>query len=128
YKRYFPSAPPTLEEAIGSDGSLDLNVFISRMMTPWDREFSERLLAYEQKKYIDKVFTETQVRQVVDIREDEVEEFLQTCRPSYAFLVRATEYELVKYIRDAYHLYRRAKYGETLDGRETPERRSSSGK
>src|SRR3546814_16206779 len=91
------------------------------MMTPWDREFSERLLAYEQKKYIDKVFTETQVRQVVDIREDEVEEFLQTCRPSYAFLVRATEYELVKYIRDAYHLYRRAKYGETLRSEERRE-------
>src|SRR3546814_6681949 len=98
------------------------------MMTPWDREFSERLLAYEQKKYIDKVFTETQVRQVVDIREDEVEEFLQTCRHSNAFLVRATEYDLVKYISDAYHLYRRATYGATINGRETQERRSSYGK
>src|SRR5690606_24216794 len=54
YERYFPSPPPSLKDAIGSNGSLDLNTFISRMMTPWDREFSERLLAYEQKKYIDK--------------------------------------------------------------------------
>lgn len=114
YERYFPSPPPNLKEAIGSDGSLDLNAYISRMMTPWDREFSERLLAYEQKKYIDKVFTEARVTQVVAIGEDELEEFMRTCRPSYSFLVTATEYDLVKYIRDAYDLYRSAKYGETL--------------
>ncbi|QEC51641.1 hypothetical protein EDD80_102167 [Anseongella ginsenosidimutans] len=115
YQRYFPSPPPTLEDAIGSDGSLDLNAFISRMMTPWDREFSARLLEYEQKKYIDKVFTAEKVKQVVDVREEELEEFLRTCRPSYGFLVTATEYDLIRYIRDAYKLYRSAKYGETLD-------------
>lgn len=114
YERYFPSPPPTLDEAIGSDGSLDLNAYISRMMTPWDREFSQRLLEYEQKKYIDKVFTETRVKQVVPIEEKELEEFMRTCRPSYTFLVTATEYDLIKYIRDAYDLYRSAKYGETL--------------
>lgn len=115
YERYFPSPPPTLEDAIGSDGGLDLNAFITRMMTPWDREFSERLLEYEQKKYIDKVFTVARVKEVVDIRDDELEEFMRTCRPSYAFLLTATEYDLVKYIRDAYQLYRSAKYGETLN-------------
>lgn len=115
YQRYFPSPPPTLEDAIGSNGGLDLNAFITRMMTPWDREFSERLLEYEQKKYIDKVFTIARVKQVVEIRDDELEEFMRTCRPSYAFLVTATEYDLVKYIRDAYQLYRSAKYGETLN-------------
>lgn len=120
YERYFPSPPPTLEDAIGSNGGLDLNAFISRMMTPWDREFSERLLEYEQKKYIDKVFTVARVKQVVDIRDEELEEFMRTCRPSYAFLVTATEYDLVKYIRDAYRLYRSAKYGETLRRGNTP--------
>lgn len=117
YKRFFPSPPPTLGEAIGSDGSLDLNAYISRMMTPWDREFSQRLLDYEQKKYIDKVFTLERIKQVVDIQENEVEEFMRTCRPSYNFLVTATEYDLIRYIRDAYDLYRSAKYGEALPSR-----------
>lgn len=120
YERYFPSPPPDLKDAIASDGSLDLNTFISRMMTPWDREFSERLLEYEQKKYINKVFTVERVKQVVDVPEEELEEFMRTCRPSYGFLLKANEYDLVKYIRDAYDLYRRAKYGETLNRRESP--------
>lgn len=114
YERYFPSPPPSLKEAVGPDGSLDLNAYVSRMMTPWDREFSERLLEYEQKKYINKVFTEARVTQVVPVEESELEEFMRTCRPSYSFLVTATEYDLIKYIRDAYDLYRSAKYGETL--------------
>lgn len=117
YERYFPSPPPSLKDAIGSDGSLDLNAFISRMMTPWDREFSERLLAYEQKKYIDKVFTPELVKGIVDVPDKDLDDFMKVCRPSYLFLATATEYDLVKYVRDAYRLYLRARYGETLDGK-----------
>lgn len=106
YGKYFPQPPAKLK--IAPDGSLDLTeVLVSALPTPRDKEFQQRLIEYEQNQYIDKVFTPERVRSVIDIPEEELPVFMRTFRPSYRFLVRASEYDFVKYVKDSYKLFSR---------------------
>lgn len=69
--------------------------------------FRNRLISEEQKKFIEKKFNKVVIREVVDIAEEEIPEFISLYSPGYYFASTATEYEMKEYIKESYQLYKK---------------------
>ena len=62
---------------------------------------------WQNEKYVDFVFNEELVKRITYLDNEDLKRFMRIYRPNYRFLRESTEYEYLKYIKDAYKLYRK---------------------
>lgn len=64
--------------------------------------FQEMYAQWEEEKFIDFVFNEKLVTRITYLSGDLLKEFMNTYRPSYAFLRNVSDYEYLDYIKSSY--------------------------
>jgi hypothetical protein len=69
--------------------------------------FQSRLVQDEKDGYIDYRFNRSIVLKVTRLEGDELDSFMTRYRPSYDFCKRATDYDLLDYIKLAFHEYQK---------------------
>ena len=68
--------------------------------------FQSRLLEEEQQKFILHRFTKPLVSEITGLKDETLDSFMLKYRPSYSFVVGASDYALRKYIKDMYEIHR----------------------
>lgn len=71
----------------------------------WMKNFHATVMRDEQDRFIDYKFTPELVTNLTGLKEEELKLFMKEYRPSYYFLVEATDYEFYSYIKAAYREY-----------------------
>lgn len=69
--------------------------------------FQQRLLLEEQEKFIDYRFNKALVRRLTLLESPELEQFMQTFRPSYLFTKMAGDYEFRLYIKQSLYRFKK---------------------
>jgi hypothetical protein len=69
--------------------------------------FQRRLVEEEQDKYIDHRFNRSVVLKVTHLQGDQLDSFMVRYRPSYEFCQRATDYDLMDYMKLAFKEYQK---------------------
>ncbi len=68
----------------------------------------QRILEKDYKEeVIDYRFNPTYVRTVIDIKEADVDDFMLQYRPTYQFVLTASEYAFIRFIKNSYASYKR---------------------
>ncbi|MCB0741129.1 MAG: hypothetical protein KDB92_08805, partial [Chitinophagaceae bacterium] len=65
--------------------------------------FQKRLFEEEQQKFISHIFTKSLVSRLTGLEGELLDSFMVKQRPSYAFILSASDYTLRKYIMDTYN-------------------------
>lgn len=69
--------------------------------------FKERLINFEQDKFIDQRFTAELVANLTGLEDDSLQHFMNHNRPSFEFARDASQYDLLLFIKQAAEKYRR---------------------
>jgi len=111
YARIFNYRKPGFHPDITGMGvGLDLNQLIemfNRAKTRRTLAFQRRLVDEEKDGYVDFRFNRSIVLKVTHLEGDELDSFMMRYRPSYDFCRRATDYDLLDYIKLAFHEYQK---------------------
>ncbi len=115
YEKYFDYKKPGFKITDGSAGlgmgaGVDLNQLIE--MFEFDKKrralaFQHRLIEDEQDKYVDHRFNASMVLKITHLQGDELDSFMLKYRPSYTFCKRATDYDLLDYVKLAFREYQK---------------------
>lgn len=125
YEKYFDFRKPnpfTLSSGssgLGMGAGLDVDQIIRYFQFDRTRRllaFQRRLVEDEEDKYIDHRFNPSLVLKVTHLKGDELDSFMAKYRPSYSFCKRATDYDLMEYIKLAFSEYQR----EQADRKDQP--------
>ena len=68
--------------------------------------FQSRLLDEEQQKFVMHRFTKPLVSEITGLKDENLDSFMLKYRPSYSFVVGASDYDLRKYAKDMYEIYK----------------------
>ncbi|GGB10239.1 carboxypeptidase-like regulatory domain-containing protein [Puia dinghuensis] len=100
-----------LNSTTGQDGG-GVGVDLNQLIEMFDRAKTRRTLAFqrrledeEREKYVDYRFNRSTVLKITHLEGDELDSFMARYRPSYDFCHRATDYDLLDYIKLAFHEY-----------------------
>jgi len=111
YAKYFNYKKPGLKvSSTGMGVGLDLNQLIEMFNFAQKRRdlaFQRRLVEDEKDKYVDYRFNRSIVLKVTRLEGDQLDSFMLRYRPSYDFCHRATDYDLLDYIKLAFHEYQK---------------------
>jgi len=116
YEKYFDFRKPnpfTLGDGssgLGMGAGLDVDQIIRYFQFARTKRllaFQRRLVEDEEDKYIDHRFNPSLVLKVTHLKGDELDSFMAKYRPSYSFCKRATDYDLMEYIKLAFTEYQR---------------------
>jgi hypothetical protein len=116
YEKYFNFKKPnpfTVTDGsagLGMGAGLDLDQIIRFFQFDRTRRlkaFQGRLVEDEQEKFVDHRFNRSTVLKVTHLEGDELDSFMAKYRPSYAFCKRATDYDLLDYIKLAFREYQK---------------------
>jgi hypothetical protein len=72
------------------------------------KRFNKYYTSEVQQTEIDGFFNESKIRKHTDLKDKELEDFMLNYRPDYEVVKKWTEYDAIKYIRDAYKKYKEA--------------------
>jgi hypothetical protein len=98
----------TPQSQYGAAVGFDLNEIINAFRFKRNRSilsFQKRLLAQEQEKFIDHRFSKALVRRLTGANDKDLEEFMQTYRPPYFFVIASSDYDFQKYVKDSYERF-----------------------
>ncbi|MFD2598124.1 hypothetical protein ACFSQ3_04085 [Sphingobacterium corticis] len=70
------------------------------------RRFTEYLQQLYEENVIDSVFTPDLVRNLVGLEGERLQNFMIRYRPTYAFVTRASHYQLTQYIKSKYNMFK----------------------
>lgn len=97
----------------GADG-LGVGFDLNQLIEMFDRSKIKRTLAFQRRledeerdKYVDYRFNRSIVLKVTHLEGDQLDSFMVRYRPSYDFCKRATDYDLLDYIKLAFHEYQK---------------------
>jgi hypothetical protein len=116
YEKYFDFKKPnpfTLTDGsagLGMGAGFDLDQIIRYFQfdrTKRLKAFQSRLLEDEEDKYVDHRFNPSIVLKVTHLQGDELDSFMAKYRPSYVFCKRATDYDLLEYVKLAFTEYQK---------------------
>lgn len=94
----------------GAGAGVDLDELINVFRfgrTKRIQAFQRRLVEEEQDKYVDHRFNRSLVLKVTHLQGDTLDSFMARYRPSYDFCQRATDYDLMDYIKLAFKEYQK---------------------
>jgi hypothetical protein len=74
---------------------------LTKKSTP-EYKFKQKLLADEQAEYISRKFNRGIVFKLTGLKGDTIATFLVNYRPDYTFAKKATDYDMITYIKDKY--------------------------
>jgi hypothetical protein len=60
----------------------------------------------EQQKFVSHRFTKPLVSEITGLNDEMLDSFMLKYRPSYSFVIGASDYVLRKYIKDMYEIYK----------------------
>lgn len=86
-------------------GNISLDALSKQNRERW--AFQKMHEKWQQEKYIDFVFNEELVEKITYLSGEELKRFMRMYRPTYRFLRESTEYEYLKYVTDAYNLFKK---------------------
>jgi hypothetical protein len=103
YSKIFDYQKPGLRSTYtpGSPPGLDVNELINMFRFRRNKQqlaFQKRLMEEEEDKYINYKFNSTLLKRVTGLTGAMLEKYKQTYRPSYEFLITASELEFYEYI------------------------------
>lgn len=111
YAKIFNYRKPGVKaDMTGMGVGLDLNQLIemfNRSKIKRTIAFQRRLEDEERDKYVDYRFNRSIVLKVTHLEGDALDSFMLRYRPSYDFCKRATDYDLLDYIKLAFHEYQK---------------------
>lgn len=112
YSRIFNYEKPTLRSnsTPGTPPGLDVNELINMFRFRRNKMnllFQQRLLADEEEKYINYRFNNTLLKRVTGLTVPLLDKYRLTYRPSYEFLITATELEFYEYILKTAALFKK---------------------
>lgn len=117
YNRAYRLADPGDFVSIGPNGA---GLSIDAVYNYFSREGknARRLTRYFQKEYednyIDIIFTRELVRTVTGLEGEALDNFMIRYRPSYDFVLSATRYQMVNYIKSKYEFFKHIPYIKPL--------------
>jgi hypothetical protein len=116
YEKYFDFKKPNPfklnsgSSGLGMGAGFDIDQIIRYFQFDRTRRllaFQRRLVEDEQDKFIDHRFNPSMVLRVTHLEGGELDSFMAKYRPSYTFCVRATDYDLMEYIKLAFTEYQK---------------------
>ena len=116
YAKYFNYKKPGFKVNSGTANGeglgvgVDLNQLIEMFEFAKKRRalaFQRRLIQDEKEGYVDYRFNRSVVLKVTHLQGDELDSFMVRYRPSYDFCKRATDYDLLDYIKLAFQEYQK---------------------
>ncbi|HZY39005.1 MAG TPA: carboxypeptidase-like regulatory domain-containing protein [Mucilaginibacter sp.] len=124
YTKQFHYTPPKLKDVVGfNPGSgtyqlLSINVltlidYLTYKSSP-EYKFKQVLVRDEHEQYVDEKFNRGVVSRITDLKGDTLTTFLAQYRPTYQFVLKATDYDMEVYIKDCYKKFE--KEGFTIKG------------
>ncbi|WP_345065404.1 hypothetical protein [Sphingobacterium thermophilum] len=117
YSRAYRLADPGDYVSVGQNGA---GLSIDAVYNYFSREGrnARRLTQYFQKEYednyIDMVFSRELVKRETGLEGEALDNFMVRYRPTYAFVLKATHYDLVKYIKTKYQYFKYIPYIKPL--------------
>ncbi len=112
YAKYFgykrPGAVDVLK-TLPSNPITALSYLIPNKARRRKEKFGEQLKYWEEEKNIDYRFNPELVQRITRLESPQLDSFMLSHRPSYHFLLNATEYDLMLFIKQSYQRYAREK-------------------
>jgi hypothetical protein len=113
YEKIFDYRKPHVQITDGSSG-LGAGVDLNSLIGMFDRNkihrtqaFQRRLVDEEHDKFVDHRFNRSIVLKITHLQGDELDSFMIRYRPSYEFCERATDYDLLDYVKLAFQEYQK---------------------
>jgi hypothetical protein len=72
-----------------------------------DYKFNKMLINDEHKQYVDEHFNRGIVSRIINLKGDTLSAFLMQFRPSYQFVLKATDYDMEVYIRESFKKFKK---------------------
>jgi hypothetical protein len=115
YEKYFDFKKPnpfTLAtgDGLGMGAGFDVDQIIRFFQFDRTRRlkaFQKRLVEDEEDKYVDHRFNPSMVLRITHLQGDELDSFMAQYRPSYSFCNRASDYDLLEYVKLAFAEYQK---------------------
>ena len=113
YEKIFDYRKPHMTITDGNSGNgagVDLNSLIEmfdRNKIHRTQAFQRRLVDEEHDKFVDHRFNRSIVLKITHLQGDELDSFMIRYRPSYEFCKRATDYDLLDYVKLAFQEYQK---------------------
>lgn len=85
--------------------SISLDALSKQTRERW--AFQKMYDKWQKSKYVDFIFNKELVERITYLSGDDLKRFMRQYRPTYRFLRTATEYEYLKYIKDAYKQFQK---------------------
>lgn len=112
YEKYFgykrPGAVDILK-TLPSNPITALSYLIPSKARKRKEKFGEQLQYWEEEKHIDYRYNPELVARLTKLESPALDSFMLTHRPSYSFLLSATDYDLMLFIKQSYERYLREK-------------------
>ncbi|MRG49117.1 hypothetical protein GFS24_28665 [Chitinophaga sp. SYP-B3965] len=110
YEKYFgykrPGAVDILK-TLPSNPITALSYLIPNKARKRKEKFGEQLQYWEEEKHIDYRYNPELVARLTKLESPALDSFMLTHRPSYSFLLNATDYDLMLFIKQSYDRYLR---------------------
>ncbi|MFI5159548.1 MAG: hypothetical protein ACHQF4_11825 [Sphingobacteriales bacterium] len=101
----FSGNPNKQPDELISVNPLLLIAALTKKGTP-EYKFNKILLRDEQAAYVDRKFNRGIVSQITGMKGDTLSGFLTRYRPTYQFVKKASDYEMINYIKDSYKQFK----------------------
>lgn len=112
YERYFgykrPGAMDVLK-TLPSNPITALTYLVPSRARKRKEKFGEQLKYWEEEKHIDYRYNHDLVAKITKLESPELDSFMLAYRPPYNFLLNATEYDLLLFIKQAFERYQKQK-------------------
>lgn len=112
YERYFgykrPGAMDVLK-TLPSNPITALTYLVPSRARKRKEKFGEQLKYWEEEKHIDYRYNHDLVARVTKLESPELDSFMLAYRPPYSFLLNATEYDLLLFIKQSFERYQKNK-------------------
>lgn len=112
YERYFgykrPGAMDVLK-TLPSNPITALTYLVPSRARKRKEKFGEQLKYWEEEKHIDYRYNPDLVARVTKLESPELDSFMLAYRPPYSFLLNATEYDLLLFIKQSFERYQKNK-------------------
>ncbi len=124
YAKQFNYTPPKLKDVIGLPTgdrpgqllSIDILALVRYLTYKSSSEykFKNVLIKDEHEQFVDEKFNRGNVSRITNLKGDTLLTFLAQYRPTYAFVLKSTDYDMEIYIKDCYQKFE--KDGFTIKG------------
>jgi hypothetical protein len=105
-KDIFSTAPKQTGELLSINLLALVDVLTKKSTNEY--KFNKTLIRDEQADFVDHKFTVSKVQQLTGMKGDTLTTFMVDYRPAYPFVKKASEYDMINYIKDSYQRFKQS--------------------